>query len=122
MAETHLLSLMTILINLDSQRTIREGQVICLGEAVKENELYKLCCMYSCNALESFLNQNNLSHVIRAHEVKQAGFQVRISHSAQFCISLIFFFLVATKWSLTDSIFFLTLLWFQQRGSLCAGR
>lgn len=32
--------------------------------------------MFSCKALESFLQQNNLSHVVRAHEVQEAGFQV----------------------------------------------
>ncbi len=33
--------------------------------------------MFSCDALERFLKDHNLSHVIRAHEVRQAGFQVR---------------------------------------------
>ncbi len=32
--------------------------------------------MFSDDALDAFLKRNGLSHVIRAHEVKQAGFQV----------------------------------------------
>ena len=33
--------------------------------------------MFSPDALDDFLSRNGLSHVIRAHEVKEAGFQVR---------------------------------------------
>ena len=33
--------------------------------------------MFSPSALDDFLARNGLSHVIRAHEVKEAGFQVR---------------------------------------------
>ena len=32
--------------------------------------------MFSPGALDDFLARNGLSHVIRAHEVKEAGFQV----------------------------------------------
>ena len=32
---------------------------------------------FSIEALVSFLEKNGLSHVIRAHEVQEAGFQVR---------------------------------------------
>ncbi|XP_041377251.1 uncharacterized protein LOC121389658 isoform X2 [Gigantopelta aegis] len=32
---------------------------------------------FSCDALFSFLEENGLSHVIRAHEVQEAGFQVQ---------------------------------------------
>ncbi|KAL5016152.1 hypothetical protein ScPMuIL_005741 [Solemya velum] len=32
---------------------------------------------FSCEALMSFLERNGLSHVIRAHEVQEAGFQVQ---------------------------------------------
>ena len=33
---------------------------------------------FSCDALFSFLEENGLSHVIRAHEVQEAGFQVTV--------------------------------------------
>ena len=34
--------------------------------------------MFSPDALDDFLARNGLSHVIRAHEVKEAGFQVQV--------------------------------------------
>lgn len=34
--------------------------------------------VFSCDALDRFLKINHLSHVIRAHEVVKAGFQVNI--------------------------------------------
>lgn len=34
--------------------------------------------VFSVDALERFLKQNQLSHIIRAHEVPQAGIHVRI--------------------------------------------
>lgn len=33
--------------------------------------------IFSVEALERFLNNNGYSHIIRAHEVAQAGFNVR---------------------------------------------
>ena len=36
--------------------------------------------MFSPSALDDFLAKNGLSHVIRAHEVKEAGFQVGIQN------------------------------------------
>ena len=41
--------------------------------------------MFSPDALDDFLSRNGLSHVIRAHEVKEAGFQVMIKY---FCIKI----------------------------------
>lgn len=41
--------------------------------------------MFSPDALDDFLSRNGLSHVIRAHEVKEAGFQVMIKY---FCIEI----------------------------------
>merc|ERR1712150_134388 len=37
--------------------------------------------MFSPSALDDFLAKNGLSHVIRAHEVKEAGFQVQHNRS-----------------------------------------
>ena len=42
---------------------------------------------FSCNALFAFLERNGLSHVIRAHEVQEVGFQVRCCILAGVCVS-----------------------------------
>lgn len=46
--------------------------------------------VFSVEALNRFLQVNNLSHVIRAHEVAQAGFSV--SYRKQQLISIVFSF------------------------------
>ena len=67
---------------MDSWRIVLVGQPICSGREGSKlivgwlSEKTSVC--YSCDALEIFLKRNNLSHVIRAHEVKQAGFQVSL--------------------------------------------
>ena len=35
--------------------------------------------MFSSEGLDRFLERNRLSHVVRAHEVQQAGFQVGLT-------------------------------------------
>lgn len=38
---------------------------------------------FSCEALMAFLDKNGLSHVIRAHEVQENGFQVKLILKSQ---------------------------------------
>ena len=78
--------------------------------------------MFSAEALDEFLTRNSLSHVIRAHEVKEAGFQVyseqiysiqRLrSKPGVFLTMTICTLLIigATQSKVADSIFFISLL------------
>lgn len=40
------------------------------------NEKRQTACVFNQAAFDSFLKKNGLTHVVRAHEVKQAGFEV----------------------------------------------
>lgn len=55
----------------NSQLTLVEG----FGENVRRGTGH----VFSSQALDAFLDRNHFSHVIRAHEVQQAGFKVWIS-------------------------------------------
>ncbi|XP_003384155.1 PREDICTED: uncharacterized protein LOC100639057 isoform X2 [Amphimedon queenslandica] len=58
--------------NDDSLRTELVG-----NEGFIDNDSRGTGHMFSSDALDSFLRRNNLSHVIRAHEVKETGFQLQ---------------------------------------------
>ena len=47
------------------------------GQIIKLNFLSSHTHTHSANALVQFLKRNGLSHVIRAHECKAAGFQIQ---------------------------------------------
>lgn len=54
-----------------------EEQDVIYTEDFQANPKRRTAHMFSEKALKEFLQFNGLSHVIRAHEVQQAGFQVR---------------------------------------------
>jgi len=45
-------------------------------EGFAPNDKRSTAHVFSIQALEAFLNKHRLSHVVRAHEVQQVGFQV----------------------------------------------
>ncbi|KAG8255849.1 hypothetical protein J6590_108397 [Homalodisca vitripennis] len=47
------------------------------NEGFAVNLVRKTGRVFSLDALDTFLKRNGLSHVIRAHEVKTAGFQIQ---------------------------------------------
>ena len=51
-------------------------QELVANEGFAKNTVRGTGHMFSVSALEQFLTVNGLSHVVRAHEVKRAGFQV----------------------------------------------
>ena len=56
-----------------------------VNEELKQNEGFvfnssrRTANYFSCDALLDFLKRNNLSHVIRAHEVQRVGFKVGLT-------------------------------------------
>ena len=61
-----------------------------MSEELKENDGFVFnrrrgtANFFSTEALIDFLKRNNLSHVVRAHEVQQVGFQVRTTFISSF--------------------------------------
>ena len=47
-----------------------------IGNGFTFNTLRNTVNFFSCGALMAFLSRNNLSHVVRAHEVQHSGFKV----------------------------------------------
>lgn len=57
--------------------TIEQQQKLIMRDGFGNNPRRGTGHVFNEEALELFLARNGLSHVVRAHEVQQAGFQVR---------------------------------------------
>lgn len=56
--------------------TAEEKTQLAFKEGFGNNQRRGTAHVFTEEALDAFLKRNNFSHVVRAHEVQQAGFQV----------------------------------------------